>query len=78
MDDVADSRPDEETALQLAKELVILFDHCGMTVQKFYSNSPLVCKSLDQSLLAKAIQIDEVTHDLIYNIGPWHVLLSSR
>ncbi len=69
MDDVADSRPDEETALQLAKELVILFDHCGMTVQKFYSNSPLVCKSLDQSLLAKAIQFDEVTHDLVYNIG---------
>jgi hypothetical protein len=49
MDDVANSRPDEETALELAKQLVILFDHCGMTVQKFYSNSPLVCKSLDQS-----------------------------
>jgi hypothetical protein len=69
MDDVADSRPDEETALELAKQLVILFDHCGMTVQKFYSNSPLVCKSLDQSLLAKAIQFDEVTHDVVYNIG---------
>jgi hypothetical protein len=69
MDDVADSWPDEETALKLAKQLVILFDHYGMTVQKFYSNSPLVCKSLDQSLLAKAIQFDEVTHDVVYNIG---------
>jgi hypothetical protein len=69
MDDVADSRPAEEMALQLAKELVILFDYCGMTVQKFYSNSPLVCKSLDQNLLAKTIQFDEVTHDLVYNIG---------
>jgi hypothetical protein len=35
------------TAFELAKQLVILFDHCGMTVQKFYSNSPLVCKNLD-------------------------------
>jgi hypothetical protein len=61
--------PDEETALELAKQLVILFDHCGMTVQKFYLNSPLVCKSLDQNLLAKAIQFDEVTHDVVYNIG---------
>jgi hypothetical protein len=69
MDDVADSRPDEETALELAKQLVILFDHCGMTVQKFYSNSPLLCKSLDQNLLAKAIQFEEVMHDVVYNIG---------
>jgi hypothetical protein len=69
MDHVADSRPDEETALELAKQLVILFDHWGMTVQKFYSNSPLICKSLDQNLLAKAILFDEVTHDVVYNIG---------
>jgi hypothetical protein len=69
MEDVADSRPEEETALELAKQLGILFDHCGMTVQKFYSNSPLVCKSLDQNLLAKAIQFDKVTHDVVYNIG---------
>ncbi len=40
-----------------------------MSVKKFYSNSPLVCKSLDQNLLAKAIQFDEVTHDVVYNIG---------
>ena len=40
-----------------------------MTVQKFYSNSPLVCKNLDQNLLPKAIQFDEVTHDIVYNIG---------
>ncbi len=33
-----------------------------------YSNSPLVCKSLDQNLLAKAIQFVEVMHDVIYNI----------
>jgi predicted nuclease with RNAse H fold len=69
MDDVADSRPEEETALKLAQQLVILFDLCGMTVQKFYSNSELVCKNLDQNLLAKAIQFDEVTHDVVYNIG---------
>jgi hypothetical protein len=42
---------------------------CSMTVQKFYSNSPLVCKNLDQNLLPKAIQFDEVTHDIVYNIG---------
>jgi hypothetical protein len=69
MDDVADSWPDKETALELAKQLVILFDHCGMTVQKFYSNSPLVCKSLDQNLLAKAIQFKKVTHDVVFNIS---------
>ncbi len=32
MDDVADSRPEEKMALELAKQLVILFNHCGMTV----------------------------------------------
>jgi hypothetical protein len=40
-----------------------------MTVQKFYSNSPLVCKSLNQNLLAKAIQFDKVMHGVVYNIG---------
>ncbi len=69
MDDVANSRPNQETALELAKQHKILFNLCGMTVQKFYSNSPLVFKSLDQNLLAKAIQFDEVMHDIVYNIG---------
>jgi hypothetical protein len=69
MDDLADSQPDEETALEFAQQLIILFDHCSMTVQKFYLNSPLVCKSLDQNLLAKSIQFDKVTLDLVYNIG---------
>jgi hypothetical protein len=45
MDDVADSRPEEERALKLAQELVRLFGFCGMKVQKFYSNSDLVCKN---------------------------------
>ena len=69
MDDVADSRPDEKQALELAQQLIRLFEQCGMKVQKFYSNSELVCKNLDQDLLAKAITFDEATHDVIYNVG---------
>jgi hypothetical protein len=51
------------------KHLSTWMSFCSMTVQKFYSNSPLVCKILDQNLLPKAIQCDEVTHDIVYNIG---------
>ena len=69
MDDVADSRPDEEQALKLVQQLIRLFEHCGMTVQKFYSNSELVCKNTDQNRLAKTIQFDEATHDVVYNVG---------
>lgn len=69
MDDVADSRPEEEQALELARQLVILFDSCGMSVQKFYSNSELVCKNTDPKLLAKTIQFDEASHDVVYNVG---------
>jgi hypothetical protein len=69
IDHMADSWRDEETAHEFAKQLVILFDLCNMTVQKFYSNSPLVCKSLNQNLLAKAIQFHEVTHNVVYHIG---------
>ncbi len=69
MDDVADSRPEDETALLLVKQLVALFALCGMTVHKFYSNLKLVCKETDPKLLAKQIQFDEATHDVVYNIG---------
>ena len=40
-----------------------------MTVHKFYSNSKLVCKETDPKLLAKQIQFNEATHDVVYNIG---------
>ena len=68
MDDVGDTRPEEETAWQLAKELTELLPLCGMPVRKFYTNSPLVLSRIDPELLAKQIRFNE-TNDVIYENG---------
>ena len=59
MDDGADSRETEEIALQLALQLIELFKHCGMPVHKFFSNSKLVCETLDKNVLAKQIKFND-------------------
>ena len=69
MDDVADSRADEERAVQLALQLIKLFSFCNMPVHKFYSNSEKVCRALPANLLAKQITFDENTDDLVYSVG---------
>jgi hypothetical protein len=69
MDDVADSRPEQEQALLLVQQLIVLFQACGMTVQKFYSNSELVCQNTDQTLLAKQIHFEGASHDVVYRVG---------
>jgi hypothetical protein len=68
MDDGADSRETEELALKLALELIDLFQHCGMPVHKFFSNSDLVCKSLDKKVLAKQISFTDST-DVVWETG---------
>ena len=40
-------------ALLLAQQLIELFKYCGMPVHKFFSNSKLVCETLDKNYLAK-------------------------
>ena len=68
MDDVADTREDEEKAWQLVKELTELLPMCGMPVRKFYTNSPLVLSRINPELLAKQISFNE-TNDVIYENG---------
>ena len=68
MDDVADTREEEEKAWQLVKELILLLPLCGMPVRKFYTNSPLVLSRIDPELLAKQITFNE-TNDVIYENG---------
>ena len=68
MDDGADSRETEEIALKLAQELIILFSKCGMPVHKFFSNSPLVCQTLDKKALAKQISFSDET-DTVWESG---------
>jgi hypothetical protein len=78
MDDVSDSRPTEEQVLALAQQLLGLLGHCSMPIHKFYSNSPLVIKSLDPKLLAKQINLGESITEIesskilgmCYNAGP--------
>ena len=55
----ADSRETEELALKLAKELVELFAHCVMPVNKFFLNSDLVCQTLDKKTLAIQISFSD-------------------
>ena len=69
MDDVADSRADEDRAVKLALQLIELFEFCSMPVHKFYSNSEKVCRALPAHLLAKQITFDENTDDLVYSVG---------
>ena len=69
MDDVADSRPEEDSAVTLALQLIELFKFCNMPVHKFYSNSDKVCRALPAGLLAKQITFDENTDDLVYSVG---------
>ena len=59
MDDASDSRPTEEQALELAQQLVKLLGHCKMPIHKFYTNSLLVIRNIDPTLLAKQITLDE-------------------
>jgi len=59
MDDASDSRATEEQALTLTKQLIQLLGHCKMPVHKFYTNSHLVIRNVDPSLLAKQITLDE-------------------
>ena len=68
MDDGADSRETEEIALKLALELTELFQHCGMPVHKFFSNSDLVCKTLDRRYLAKQISFSD-SSSVIWDLG---------
>ena len=68
MDDVCDSRPTEANAWILVRELVALFKSCGMPIHKFYSNSELVCKNIDQGLLAKQISFAD-NNDVVYESG---------
>ena len=68
MDDGADSRETEELALKLALELVELFSHCGMPVHKFFSNSDLVCQTLDKKTLAKQISFSDAS-DTVWDSG---------
>ena len=68
MDDGADSRETEEIALKLALQLIELFKRCGMPVHKFFSNSPLVCQTLDKKVLAKQITFDSEA-DTVWESG---------
>jgi hypothetical protein len=64
MDDASDSRPTEERALETAKQLLQIMDKITMPIHKFYSNSPLVLKSLDPNLLAKQITLGDGTVEI--------------
>ena len=68
MDDTADSKETEEKALALALQLIELFSFCGMPVHKFFSNSDLVCKTLEKKTLAKQISFSD-TSDVVYDTG---------
>ena len=68
MDDGADSRETEEIALKLALQLIELFKHCGMPVHKFFSNSKLVCETLDKNVLAKQITFNDES-DAVWESG---------
>lgn len=68
MDDAADSRETEQQALNLALQLSQLFAFCGMPVHKFFSNSDLVCKTLDKKSLAKQISFSDAS-DVVYDSG---------
>ena len=70
MDDVSDSRHTEEEALKLAQELIELLQNASMKIRKFYSNSPLVLKSLPQELLAKQVTIG----DDVISVEPGKIL----
>src|SRR5574343_104410 len=70
MDDVSDSRHSEEDALKLALELVELLQHANMKIRKFYSNSPLVLKTLPAELLAKQVTIG----DDVISVEPGKIL----
>ena len=59
MDDASDSRASEEQALLLTKQLIQLLGHCKMPVHKFYTNSVLIIRNIEPSLLAKQITLDE-------------------
>ena len=68
MDDGADNRATEELALKLATELIELFKHCGMPVHKFFSNSDLVCRTLDKKVLAKQISFSD-SESIVWDSG---------
>src|SRR5574343_1079611 len=70
MDDGSDSRHSEEDALKLALELVELLQHASMKIRKFYSNSPLVLKTLPAELLAKQVTIG----DDVISVEPGKIL----
>jgi hypothetical protein len=74
VDDVVVSVDSVQVGVQMLKELIILFEKCGMTFTKIMSNSKEILSAVKQEHRAKLSDLDDLTETSVFGLA-WNVAL---
>jgi hypothetical protein len=70
IDDMADSRPTEDMARELFKQLMGFFPVCAMDIRKFVGNSYVLLKELPSAKIIKDLEKDRIIYDIFEGKRP--------
>jgi hypothetical protein len=70
VDDMADSRPTEDMARELIKQLMGFFSVCAMDIRKFVGNSYVLLKELPSGKRIKDLEEDRIMKDIFEGKRP--------